>query len=290
VNTPDGLNAAIRYVEENLCGVIDLEELARKACVSQDSFLRFFSYMTGMTLTEYIRRRRLSMAGEELQRSNERVIDIAIKYGYDSADAFTRAFVRQHGVTPVAAKKGCSLKVYPPASFHIIIKGAKKMDFRLIEVKETMIFGVSRVFDEKIFSSREELRHIMWSEECDDIPAMICEGRWNEPGRHSYDGVWYGLWRDGYYMIGREHEHVKDEELEMVTIPAGRYAAFTSERGGFAGDEIPKLWSLIFDSWLPDSDYELSGGDVVEVLHLWNDKAERTKNRYYEIWIPVTEK
>lgn len=163
------------------------------------------------------------------------------------------------------------------------------MDFRMIDVKETMVYGISKQFDEAVYSSEEELRHVMWSEECDDIPCQICEGRWNEPGRHSYDGVWYGLWRDGRYMICREKEHVKDVNLESQTIPAGRYAAFTSERGGFAGDEIPKLWSLIFDSWLPDSGYTHSG-DVIEVLHLWNDKAERKKNRYYEIWIPVIEK
>ena len=73
-------------------------------------------------------------------------------------------------------------------------------------------------------------------------------------------------------------------------IPAGEYAAFTSARGGFAGDEIPKLWSLIFDSWLPDSGYRLRSGDVIEVLHLWNNKAQRKMNRYYEIWVPVIEK
>jgi len=287
MNMPDQLNAAMHYIEENLCGEIDLEKLARIAGVSQDSFLRFFSYMTGMTLNEYIRRRRLSRAGLELQRSGERVIDVALKYGYESADAFTRAFARQHGISPGVAKKGGSLKVYPPASFHIIIKGAKKMDFRMINVGKTMVYGVSKRFDESEYSSKEELRHIMWSEDCEDIPGRICEGRWNEAGRHSYDGVWYGLWRDGRYMICREREHIKDENLEMQVIPEGRYAAFVSERGGYAGDEIPKLWSLIFDSWLPGSGYELRNGDVIEVLHLWNDKEERKKKRYYEIWVPV---
>ena len=290
MNMTDGLNAAIRYVEKNLCEEIDFEELARFACTAQDSFLRFFSYMTGMTLNEYIRRRRLSLAGQELQYGGERVIDIAMKYGYDSADAFSRAFTKQHGITPTTARKGGPLKIYPPASFHIVIKGAKEMNFRMIDVQETMVYGVSKEFDETVYSSREELRHCMWSEDCDDIPGLICEGKWNEPDRHSYDGVWYGLWRDGKYMICREREHGKDENLEMQIIPAGEYAAFTSARGGFAGDEIPKLWSLIFDSWLPDSGYRLRSGDVIEVLHLWNNKAQRKMNRYYEIWVPVIEK
>ena len=164
------------------------------------------------------------------------------------------------------------------------------MDFRIIELQETTIFGVSEVFDEREFASREELRHVMWSEDCDDVPGQICEGRWNETGRYSYDGVWYGVWRNDRYMIGREKACVKNEKLEKLIIPAGKYAAFTTERGGYAGEEIPKLWSLIFDSWLPDSGYELRNNDIIEVLHLWNDKTERKRNRYYEIWIPVAEK
>lgn len=290
MNMPNELNAAIRYVEENLCEKIDPEEIARITCVSQDSFLRFFSYMTGMTLNEYIRRRRLSQAALELQNGDTRVIDAALKYGYESADAFARAFAKQHGISPAAAKKGGSLKIYPPASFHIIIKGAKKMNFRMVDVKETVVLGVSKEFDERAFASREELRHVMWSENGDDVPRQICEGRWNEPGRHSYDGIWYGVWSNGRYLIGREKTFVKNESFESLTIPEGRYAAFTSERGGYAGDEIPKLWSLIFDSWLPDSGYALRDEEVIEVYHLWNDKAQRKKNRYYEIWIPMVEK
>ena len=117
------LNAAIAYIERNLCEEIDTGEIARIACVSHDSFLRFFSYMTGMTLTGYIRRRRLTEAAYELQRGRERIIDIAAKYGYDSADSFTRAFVRQHGITPTEARRGGALTICSPVSFHIIIKG-----------------------------------------------------------------------------------------------------------------------------------------------------------------------
>lgn len=290
MNMPDKLNAAMKYIEENLCGEINPDEIARRACVTKDSFARFFSYMTGMTLNEYVRKRKLSLAGEEIRQSDAKIIDIALKYGYESADAFSRAFARQHGISPADARRGAALKIYPPASFHIIIKGAKEMNFRMIELQDTAVYGVSRKFDEKEYASREELRHMMWSEDCDDVPGQIVEGRWNEPGRHSYDGVWYGLWRDGSYMIAREKDCVRGENLEERIIASGTYAAFTSERGGYAGDEIPKLWSLIFDSWLPDSGYALRNGDVIEVFHLWNDKAERKKNRYYEIWVPVMEK
>ena len=97
------LNDAAAYIETNLCGQVVLKELAQIACVTQDSFLRFFSYMTGMTLNGYIRRRRLSLAAYELRESNIKVIDAAVKYGYDSADSFTKAFVKQHAGTGFAS-------------------------------------------------------------------------------------------------------------------------------------------------------------------------------------------
>ena len=164
------LNAAIEYIEANLCTEIDLDTVSEIACVTADSFIRFFSYMTGMTLNEYVRRRRLTLAAQDIQHSNAPIIDIAVKYGYDSAAAFSRAFAKQHGITPsVYRKDGGSLKVYPPASFHIIIKGAKKMDFRVIDLEETEIFGISKPYDGEGYKDREELRHIMWADRLDNI-------------------------------------------------------------------------------------------------------------------------
>ena len=284
------LNAAIRYVEENLCGDINLEEMGRLACVNPDSFLRFFSYMTGMSLGEYIRRRRLTLAGYELQGGEARVIDIAVKYGYDSADAFSRAFARQHGMTPAAARKGGALRVYPSASFHIMIKGASEMNFRWIDLPETTIYGVSEAFEAEEFATREALRSSMWDEKCGDVPGRLCQGRWNEPGNHAYDGEWYGLWRDGRYLIGRTREHVKSDALEAQVLEPGRYAAFTTGRGGRAWEELPKLVDQVFEAWLPDSGYALRSGDVIEIYHLWTDRETRTQNRCYELWIPVIPK
>ena len=96
-------NQAIAYIEAHLCDEIDLEALSRIAGVSQDSFLRFFSYLTGISLHEYLRRRRLTLAVRDLQTGSDRIIDLAVKYGYESADAFSRAFARQHGTTPSVA-------------------------------------------------------------------------------------------------------------------------------------------------------------------------------------------
>jgi len=284
------LNSAIAHIESNLQNQVDLDVIAEIACVTKDSFARFFSYMTGMTLSEYIRRRRLTLAADEL-RSNHKVIDVAIKYGWDSADAFTKAFVRQHGVTPTAARNPQeSLKIYSPVSFHIMIKGAKEMDFRIIEIPHTELYGVSKQFDGQGYSEREELRHIMWSEDCDDVPGQISGGRWNQPESHSYDGEWYGIWQNGTYTIARAKADIKNNALEKYVIPPGAYAAFKTERGGLAWEEFPKLFALIFDSWLPSSEYKQKGDMIIEVLHLWTDYDMRKKNRYYEVWIPIVKK
>lgn len=282
------LNSAIEYIEENLHGEISLDAVAQIACISKDSFMRFFGYITGMTLNEYIRRRRLTLAADDLKQCDFKIIDIAVKYGYESADAFSRAFTKQHGITPSQFKKyGGSLKIYPPATFQIIVKGAKEMDFRIIESEDTIVYGVSKQYEGQGYKNREELRHSMWASDCDNVPGQLCEGDWNEKGNTAYDGVWYGIWQDGKYMIARESNDTQNHTLEKRIIPAGTYAAFKTERGGLAWEEFPKLFELIFDSWLPASEYRQKGDLAIEVLHLWTDHDIRQKNRYYEVWVPI---
>lgn len=272
------LNKAISYIESALCDEIHLDTVAQIACVTKDSFLRFFSNMTGMTLNEYVRRRRLTLAAHELQGSRCKVIDVAVKYGWDSADAFTKAFIRQHGITPTQARNPYQpLKIYPPASFYIMVKGAKKMDFRIVETREKRVLGISRKIGGTA-SERFKAEHIMWADDCDHIPAKICDG---------YDGVWYGIWNKGSYVIARDEENVTGSKLEEHFIPGGKYAVFTTQRGGYAGDELPELHNLIHNSWLPNAGYRQVNDLEVEVYHLWTDRAERREKRYYEIWIPV---
>ncbi len=282
------LNAAIAYIEANLCAELDLDTVAKIACVTADSFTRFFSYMTGMTLKEYVRRRRLTLSAQDIRHSKAPIVDIAVKYGYENATAFARAFVRQHGITPsVYRKNGGSLKIYSPASFHIIIQGAKEMNFRIVELEDTIVYGISKQYDGQGYKTREELRRSMWSDRLNNIPEQLCDGKWDQPQNTSLDGIWYGIWQDGNYMIARTQDHVKTTCLKRKIIPAGTYAAFTSERGGCAGEEIPRLFNLIFDSWLPASEYKRKDDIIIEVLHLWTKRDQRKENRYYEVWIPV---
>jgi len=132
----------MNYIEANLEEEIDFQKVAQIACCSEYHFRRMFSFLSGMTLNEYVRGRRLAQAALELSSSNMKIIDIALKYGYDSPDSFSRAFQVLHGVTPKEArKKGTSLKAIPPMTFQLTIQGGNEMDYRIIEKGAFHIVG-----------------------------------------------------------------------------------------------------------------------------------------------------
>lgn len=116
----------------------------------------------------------------------------------------------------------------------------------------------------------------MWTRGKDAIPYRISA---------DFEGTWYGIWSEGRYFIGRSAEDSNQRVLEKYIIPTGTYAAFTSDKGGYAGIELPKLREQIFNQWLPDSGYRLKDNIEIEIYHL--SKFEKRQNRYYEIWIPL---
>jgi len=141
------MGLALAYVEDNLTSEINQDVLARIACCSAYNFYRMFSFITDISLTEYIRRRRLTLAAIELQNGDVKVIDLALKYGYDSPVSFTRAFQALHGVTPTEARAGgVTLKAYPRISFQISIKGEKEMDYRIENKEAFQVFGYEGIF------------------------------------------------------------------------------------------------------------------------------------------------
>lgn len=271
------LNNVICFIESNICEDIIISELACGAAMSEYELLNLFHSLTGMTIKEYIRKRRLTLAAMDIQNTDDRIIDIAVKYGYVSEDSFRRAFFAQHAITPSMARdKSNSIVLYPPLSFHIKVEGAEKMDFKIIETEEKVVYGISKKCPDD--ADRYELAHYMWSVDCEHIPEKISDG---------YDGTWYGIWHNNRYLIAREKADCQSDNLEKHVIPAGRYIVFTTERGGYAGEELPKLHNEIFNSYLPDSPYSLVSDYELEVYHLFTDRTERRKNRYYEIRLPI---
>ena len=120
----------------------------------------------------------------------------------------------------------------------------------------------------------------MWSIDYEHYPEKICQG---------YDGIWYGIFENGKYSIARKKEDVEFNGLEKIKIKSGKYAVFTTDKCGYAGDELSKMHDLIFNSWLKDTQYNIKREYIIEVFHLATDRAKRRKNRYYEIYIPINE-
>lgn len=143
------MNDALDYIESNLDGEIDYNTVARLACCSITSFQRMFSYISGIHISEYIRRRRMTLAAFELQNSNSKIIDLAMKYGYESPDSFSRAFQNVHGIMPSIARNAeISLKAYPRISFHVSIKGDVEMNYRIEKKEAFKIVGIKRNLQE----------------------------------------------------------------------------------------------------------------------------------------------
>lgn len=145
------LNKTIDYIEEHITEDIDYGKLAQIACCSTYHFQRMFTYVAGVSLAEYIRRRRMSLAAVDLQGSNEKIIDIGLKYGYSSPTAFSRAFQSVHGIAPSALRsEGVYVKSFPPITFKLTVKGVEELNYR-IETKEAFrIVGKSFPLNKEI--------------------------------------------------------------------------------------------------------------------------------------------
>lgn len=280
MNILNELNEACNYIENNIENEIDIKEIARITNQSTDSINRFFVSMLGITIKEYIRKRRLSLAVYDLQNSDKKITDIAFKYGFNSYDSFCKAFLNQHNVTPTQAKNpSCEVNIFPPATFEINVKGAQKIKFKICDLEEFEVYGISKKFNCQS-SDRFKQEKEMWSNDYEHYPEKICQG---------YDGIWYGIFENGKYSIARKKEDVEFNGLEKIKIKSGKYAVFTTDKGGYAGDELSKMHDLIFNSWLKDTQYNIKREYIIEVFHLATDREKRRKKRYYEIYIPINE-
>ncbi len=275
------LNDAISYIEEHLTDEIDMEQLGRIACCSSYHFQRMFTYMAGIPLSEYIRRRKMSLAAVDLQGRDSKIIDVAGKYGYSSPTAFNRAFQSVHGMAPSALKKeGVSVKSFPPITFKITVKGVEEMNYR-IETKEPFrIVGVS-VPLEKDIEKNFAVIPAKWGEIAADGTLQRLTGM--------MDTQPYGVlgistcndtepWR---YYIAVSSSRAADG-LEEYTVPGATWAVFP---GTGTNQSIQELERRIVTEWLPTSGYEYGNAPDVEVY--LNPDPE---NAQYEVWIPVVKR
>jgi AraC family transcriptional regulator len=290
------INSAMDYIENNLTEDIDYNEIAKTACCSSYHFQRMFSFITDVTISEYVRRRRLTLAAFELQSSSIKVIDLALKYGYESPESFSRAFQNIHGVTPTAARdKGIQLKAYPRMSFHISIKGDVEMNYRIEEKAAFKVFGVEEIisttggnnfvripkmweecFQNGTFQRLEEAAPKGQVEGLCSVNAIMC---YRCTGQDTFP-----------YMIGAldfEGNTEVPKEFTAITVPAFTWAIFKTEvhKEAETTEKIQAVWKRIFPEWFPSSGYEHADGPELELYYgVEEDRC------YSEVWIPVVKK
>ncbi len=195
-----GIQRAIDYVEENMTEEIDFEEVARQAYSSSFHFQRIFRILCGFSLGDYIRMRRLSLAGEELSKGNGKIIDMAMKYGYDTPESFTRAFTRFHGITPSEAKHSGNARIFTPLSVKLTLTGGSKMDYR-IEKREAF----------QVVCKRKSVGKPQSANATSDITAM-----WQEFGADGTMGRLIACIPENPVMKGLENKKADHEDLMIV--------------------------------------------------------------------------
>ncbi|OMC75602.1 AraC family transcriptional regulator [Paenibacillus odorifer] len=280
------MKEALDYMESKMEESVTIEEIAKVAYSSPFHFQRMFNMLTGVSIKDYIRKRRLTLAAQELAISKVKVLDVALKYGYDSPESFAKAFRKAHGITPSAAREsGVQLKAFPRLSFHLSLKGDKEMDYR-IEKRDA--FNVIGLVEEMTTKDGENLRR---------IPQLWIEA--NENGTSDKlielgeDKDLLGICSDmnhdketfSYWIAVEATPETDAQGFASTTIPAASWAVFTSV--GPMPDAIQQVWARIFQEWFPSTGYEHTGGPEFELYLPGRPDAEDYR---CEIWIPVTKK
>ncbi len=291
------IRGSIDFMEAHLQDDIGAQDVAAQVCVSPFFLQRGFSLMTGIGIGEYLRNRRLYEAALALRCADEKVIDIALRYGYDTPESFAKAFARFHGATPSQVRSGqASIRAFLPLTIKLTIRGGDHMDFRIASMFGFRVIGFQREFsNESAYSEIPEF----WDEICQKYAANVYAG--NEPanaweraladnciGEYGVcvDDVGGGRFR--YLIAGKYAGGEVPEGMTVYELPRGDWAVFNCI--GPLPDALQSVNTRIFNEWLPGNpDYELCGNATVE----WYDcvNGEKSDPDYHSaIWVPVRKK
>ena len=276
------LGKAIDYIEDNLDKEISYDEAARIACCSPYYFQRVFSYVSGVSLAEYIRRRKMTQAAFELQRADSRVIDVALKYGYSSPTSFNRAFQNVHGITPTAAKLGGNvLQAYPSIQFKIEITGGSAMAYRIVKKPPLRIVGI-RI---PLTSDMEENLRIVpefWKASLQGKQFLeIC--RLSNGGPRGILGISvYKNPKEIYYYIGVAVNSPAPAGMYGFEIPAATWVIF--DNNGRFKEDVQSVFKRFYMEWLPFSGYQYAELPDIEVYPICSGQPV---NGHSEVWIAV---
>ena len=283
------LNQVIDYIEKNLTADITLEEISKYAGVSDYHFRKIFYYLSGLTLSEYVKNRKLSEANKDLL-NNERVTDVAFKYGYESMDGFTRAFKSWSGFLPSEVAKTGVSKSFPKLLFYIDVKGGESMDYKIVQMPAFKFAGVSKrvpmqfegvnnaivELAKSITQEQREAMHIIQNIEPYEVVNV------------SYEHEHNFLKDEGEltHLIGvlTTEENVS-ELLDVIEVPAYTWAVFPND-GPFP-ETLQQTYAKTYSEWLPVSDYEVIQAPGFSFTRM---DEEKENYAYSEVWMPVRKK
>jgi len=275
------MNKVVDYIEMNLEDSIDYEKIGQLACCSKYHFQRMFPFIAGISISEYIRRRRLTLAAFDLQTTKDKVIDIALKYGYESPDAFSRAFKAVHNIMPQSARdKGVTLKTYPKLTFNITIKGDVEMKYRIIEREAFQVFGVYALIDSNQEKAFEQVPQFF--KKCDDdlVPNEINEilGRFHD--NYTISALYDRTEENFKYMLCNflPKGITVPKKFTVLDIPVTTWAIFD-----VPDCDMQPMWKRIYTEWFPTASYESIEGVNFEMYY----GLGKHENGQGEIWIPV---
>ncbi|TJZ49517.1 AraC family transcriptional regulator [Streptomyces piniterrae] len=279
------LNEALEHIESHLDQRIEVAELARIAVTSEYHFRRMFSALAGISLSEYIRRRRLTIAGAEVLAGEPTLLEIAVRYGYGSGEAFARAFRAVHGVGPGEARRtGAALRSQPRMSFRLVIEGSSSLRYRILEKEQFRVVGrkarvplvhegANQAIADFIRSiDQETMRRVTaLSDQAPEGIVGVSDGL--DPSRAE------GTELDYYHGVVTRAE--VPEDLDALTVPAGTWAVF--ENSGPFPQALQHLWRDVFTQWFPSNPYRSRPGPEILRTRLSQDAAQADA----ELWIPV---
>lgn len=273
------MNQAMQYIEDHLGEEIDSKELAKIALTSETYFKRLFSFLSGMPLSDYIRKRRLTQAAFELKQTDVKVIDLALKYGYTSPDAFTKAFHQIHGVTPTLARElNNNLKSYPMLTFRLDIQGGTPMNYRLVEKEAFTIAGYKTEAVVNNDGESEDILSFLGSLTEDHYAKlnMISNGQFDgQPLYVSSDCEEKENMSVQNFYVAVPVDTIP-EDLERLTIPKQTWAVFMIQG---EWDAVNDAWTRIYTEWFPSSKYEPA----------LSPEFMTSKDNQSEVWVAVKE-
>ncbi len=295
-----GIQNAINYIENHLTEEIDYEQVARESFSSSFHFQRVFSILCGMTLGEYIRLRRLTLAGTELATTGNKVIDVAAKYGYESPESFAKAFQKFHGITPSQARTdGAMLKSFSRLTIKISLEGGTTMNYRIEEKPAMLLTGYKKRFsgdpgdkqnqDHNFACENRLLQYVLQGISREHVLTYQVLTNFGPDGYDFYFANELPGWalEDFEPDLG---EFAKN--YEHITVPAGLYLVCETERRKYPTNLLDALRRQAVTEWLPSSGYVLRDAPELGLIHwFWEEGNDQlNSSRYCEIWLPIEKK